>query len=42
MIKTLLTLLKNTEVRTENVKIALGKNEFPSNFKDFVNYLILR
>lgn len=42
MIKTIITLLKTTDLRTENIKIALGKNKFPSNFKEFVNYIRLK
>lgn len=41
MIKTILHLLKDTEVRTENVKIALGKNKYPSNVKELLRYIKL-
>lgn len=41
MIKLIMTLLKETHIETENVKIAKGKYLYPSNFKEFKNYIKL-
>lgn len=41
MIKTILTLLRETDLKSENVKIALGKNKFPSNVKELLTYIKL-
>jgi len=42
MIKLMLELLKTTESNSEIVKIAKGKNKFPSSIKEFRNYIKLR
>jgi len=42
MLKTIIELLKNTELDTSDVKMALGRDKFPSNFREFVNYIKLK
>lgn len=42
MIRFILESLKTTNLRTEDVKIALGKYKYPDNFKEFKNYIKLR
>ena len=41
MIKLMIELLKNTELNSENIKIAKGKNLFPSNWSELKNYIKL-
>ena len=42
MIKIILEMLKMTSNESETIKLANGKNKFPSNFKEFKNYIKLR
>lgn len=41
MIRTIIELLKATESKSELIALAKGKNKFPSNFKEFKNYIKL-
>ena len=41
MIKIILELLKNSSKESELIAIANGKNKFPSNYKEFKNYIKL-
>lgn len=41
MIRVIIELLKNTEASSEIVKLAKGKNKFPSNYREFKNYIRL-
>lgn len=42
IIKNTIELLKVTELKTESIRIAQGKNKFPSNIKEFANYIRLK
>ena len=41
MIKNILEMLRGTYLRTESVKIAMGKNKFPNDIKELKNYIKL-
>ncbi len=42
MIKLIQDLLKQTNLNSKNIKIAKGKYKYPSNIKEFKNYIKLR
>ena len=42
MLKIIIELLKNTELKTDDVKMMLGRDKYPSNFKEFINYIRLK
>lgn len=39
MLKSIIELLKNTNLNLEEVKMAKGKYKYPENWKEFKNYL---
>jgi hypothetical protein len=42
MIKIILTLLKSTQLNTEDVRFAKGAYKYPENWKEFINYIRTR
>jgi len=42
MIKLIISLLKTTELNTEDVRIAKGAYKYPESWKEFINYIKTR